>query len=102
MGLTPQQSLIIKYDYYEVFDKNKIIRYGITSDEDKEKIEEKYPGKYIFEKFDLYDNYIWLDKLEERSGISCRFKNLNNFETILIIILTVNIIVDLICILFCI
>ena len=37
MGLTPQQSLNIKYRYYEVFDKNRQIMYGITSDEDKKK-----------------------------------------------------------------
>ena len=68
MGLTAQQSLMIKYDYYEVFDKNKRIRYGITSEEEKEIIEEKYPCKYVFEKFDLYDNYIWLERLEKMTN----------------------------------
>lgn len=65
MGLTAQQSLMIKYEYYEVFDENKQIRYGITSKEEKEIIEKKYPDKFIFEKFDLYDNYIWLERLEK-------------------------------------
>lgn len=41
MGLTAQQSLMIKYEYYEVFDENKQIRYGITSKEEKEIIEKK-------------------------------------------------------------
>lgn len=65
MGLTAQQSLIKKYEYYEVFDENKQIRYGITSKKEKEIIEKKYPDKFIFEKFDLYDNYIWLERLEK-------------------------------------
>ena len=65
MGQTAQQSLMIKYEYYEVFDENKQIRYGITSKEEKEIIEKKYPDKFIFEKFDLYDNYIWLERLEK-------------------------------------
>ena len=34
MGLTAQQSLMIKYEYYEMFDENKQIRYGITSKEE--------------------------------------------------------------------
>lgn len=96
MSLTPQQSLMIKYDYYEVFDKNKEIRYGITSDEDKKIIEEKYPKKYIFEKFDLYDNYKCLDKLEERSKISVKVKNsiYYKIEMILIVVPTISIIMD--------
>ena len=65
MGLTAQQSLIKKYEYYEVFDENKQIRYGITSKKEKEIIEKKYPDKFIIEKFDLYDNYIWLERLEK-------------------------------------
>lgn len=60
MGLTAQQSLMIKYDYYEVFDKNKRIRYGITSEEEKEIIEKKISGEFILEKFNLYDNYLSL------------------------------------------
>ena len=101
MGLTPQQSLDIKYGYYEVFDKNRQIRYGITSDEDKKKIEEKYPEKYLFEKFDLYDNYIWLERLEETSRIKFRISRLSLQDRIwvlLIIVLIINIIVDVICI----
>lgn len=99
LGLTPQQSLILKYEYYEVFDKNKQIRYGITSDEDKEKIERKYPDKYIFEKFDLYDNYISLEKLEQLSNIRLKIKGLSFYDKIfliLVIILIVHLILGLI------
>lgn len=60
MGLTAQQSLMIKHDYYEVFYKNKRIRYGITSEEEKEIIEKKISGEFILEKFNLYDNYLSL------------------------------------------
>ena len=99
MGLTPQQSLDIKYGYYEVFDKNRQIRYGITSDEDKKKIEEKYPEKYLFEKFDLYDNYIWLERLEETSRIKLQQSILSfndKLWLLLIIVLVANIIVEVI------
>ena len=99
MGLTPQQSLNIKYGYYEVFDKNRQIRYGITSDEDKEKIEEKYPDRYLFEKIDLYDSYIWLERLEETSRIKFQISwpsLQDKIWALLIIVLIVNIIVDVI------
>ena len=99
MGLTPQQSLNIKYRYYEVFDKNRRIRYGITSDEDKEKIEEKYPGKYVFDEFELYDEYIWLERLEKTPRIRLQTPKSSfsdNILLLMIIVLTVNIIVDVI------
>ena len=99
MGLTPQQSLDIRYRYYEVFDKNRRIRYGITSDEDKEKIEEKYPGKYVFDEYDLYDEYIWLERLEKTPRIRLHTPKSSfsdNILLLMIIVLTVNIIVDVI------
>lgn len=75
-----QQELPANKEYFKVFNKNKRIRYGITSSRDKCKIEEKYPEKYVFKKFD----YIDLEKLEDRSKIHL---NLTAFEKLMIILI---------------
>jgi hypothetical protein len=75
-----QQELPANEEYFEVFNKNKRIMYGITSSRDKHKIEEKYPEKYVFKKFD----YIDLEKLDDRSKI---FLNITSFEKLMIILI---------------
>lgn len=64
MGLTAQQSLMIKYEYYEVFDENKQIRYGITSKEEKEIIEKKISWQVYFWKIWL----VWQLHLVRKTG----------------------------------
>ena len=53
----------------------------------------------MFDEFDLYDNYIWLERLEKTPRIKlCTYKSLfsDNILLLMIIVLTVNIIVDVI------
>lgn len=98
MGLTPQQDLISKYEYWEVFDRNKQIRYGITSTQDMEIIKMTYPNKYIFEKIDLYEMYVNLEKLENKSRLDFKFSNGLTFDQKITIVLVLIIIV---CIILC-
>ena len=49
MQSTQEESHISKDDYFEVFDKNKKVKYGITSLKEKQKIEKEYPNQYCFE-----------------------------------------------------
>ena len=53
MQSTLEESHISKDDYFEVFDKNKKVKYGITSLKEKQKIEKEYPNQYCFEELDL-------------------------------------------------
>ena len=72
-------------EYFEVFDRNERIRYGFTSQKDRQLIEEKYHDKYVFKKYD----YIDLEGLEDRSKIHLK---LNFFEKIILILLIMLII----------
>lgn len=64
MGLTPQQALMTKYDYYEVYDINKTKRYGLCSQEEKDELEIKHPNQFIFEAIDLEDSFVSVEELE--------------------------------------
>ena len=79
-------------EYYEVFDKNKQVRYGFTSKNDRKKIEEKYPCKYVFRRYD----YIDLERLEDRSRICLRLNFFEKIILILLIMLVISFIVGLI------
>lgn len=71
-------------EYFEVFDRNKEICYGITSKIDKQRIEEKYPKRFVFEKYDLLD----LKKLEERTKVTLK---LGLFEKIMFVVIIISI-----------
>lgn len=64
MGLTPEQELETRYDYYEVYDINKTRRYGLCSQDEKDEMEIKHPNQFIFEEIDLADSFVSVDKLE--------------------------------------
>ena len=51
-----QKGFTANADYFEVFDSDKQLRFGITSADDKSKIEEIYPGEYHFEEYDLNED----------------------------------------------
>lgn len=92
MGKTAQQDLISEYEYWEVFDSKKQLRYGITSSQDKDIIEKKYPKKYLFERIDLYGSYVWLEKLEQMPKFTPKL----TFNQIIILILVILLIISFI------
>ena len=49
MKIKTDREVLIIDEYWEVFDKHKHTRYGITSAIKKNNIEKKYPQKYSFE-----------------------------------------------------
>ena len=53
MKCRQQKGFTANTDYFEVYDSDKQLRLGITSADDKSRIEEIYPGEYHFEDYDL-------------------------------------------------
>ena len=72
-------------NYFEVFDKNRQVRYGITSKKDMENIQKKYPEKYVFERFE--DSYVDLQTLESRSKVMLNRKLTFNQMIMLILVM---------------
>ncbi len=69
MKIKTDREVLIIDEYWEVFDKHKHTRYGITSAIKKNNIEKKYPQKYSFERLDINKKIIDLNKLEKMSKI---------------------------------
>lgn len=70
MKIQTDREVLIIDEYWEVFDKHKHTIYGITSAIKKNNIEKKYPQKYSFERLDINEKFIDLEKLEKMSKSS--------------------------------
>lgn len=92
MQYTQEESHISKDDYFEVFDKNKKVKYGITSLKEKQKIEKEYPNQYCFEELDLIN----IKNLEGMGKYANRLTFEQKILLILIAILVILILAGLI------
>ena len=92
MQYTQEESSIPKNNYFEVFDKNKKVKYGITSLKEKQKIEKEYPNQYCFEELKLIN----MKNLEGMEKYTNRLTFEQKILLILIAILVILILAGLI------
>ena len=88
MKYTQEESNMSKDDYFEVFDKDKKVKYGITSLKEKQKIEKEYPNQYCFEELKLIN-------MKNLEGIEKYANRLTLEQKILIILIAILVILIL-------
>ena len=84
--------------YFEVFDKDKHVKYGITSQKDMEEIRQKHPNEYAFEKCD--SSYVNVKTLETGPKVTLAKKGILDDEDILfkaaMVVMIVSVILSMI------